>query len=132
MIHMSKTGFTIRGKENIDKVDSAIQSLAFPYVGPKEESDDAYDYITRAFERYGFDLEYSMDEEVIDDLFLREDNLYPVCDFEELLKSICRYVEPGSFIELSDDGELFRYVFLFDTLEKWTHPHTFFATQEAI
>ena len=51
---------------------------------------------------------------------------------EQVFKAISRSVEPGSYIEFKDDDALVRYVFLFDTVERWTVPHILYAKKEEI
>lgn len=51
---------------------------------------------------------------------------------EQVFKTISRSVEPGSYIEFKDDDALVRYVFLFDTVERWTVPHILYAKKEEI
>lgn len=51
---------------------------------------------------------------------------------ERVFKAISRSVEPGSYIEFKDDDALVRYVFLFDTVERWTVPHILYAKKEEI
>ncbi len=51
---------------------------------------------------------------------------------EQVFKTICKSVEPGSYIEFKDDDTLVRYVFLYDSVERWTVPHILYAKKEAI
>lgn len=62
---------------------------------------------------------------------------FPSCfgieGFERLAKAVSRSVEPGSYIEfLTSENEIIRYVFLFDTVERWTVPHILYAKKEEI
>lgn len=51
---------------------------------------------------------------------------------EQVFKAVSKSVEPGTYIEFQIDESLVRYVFLFDTVERWTVPHILYAKKEEI
>lgn len=51
---------------------------------------------------------------------------------EQVFKAVSRSVEPGGYVEFIDGENITRYVFLFDTVERWTVPCILYAQKEAI
>ena len=66
-----------------------------------------------------YNIDYLPTEETIDRM-------------EQVFKALSRSVDPGTYIEFKSDGALIRYVFLFDTVERWTVPYILYTKKEAI
>ena len=130
MTIMNNCSVVIRGSDNLAKATAAILALNIPYVRPMTSGyyDSNAEFLADVFNDFGFDCYVSDDEFGVCELSNDRMDKY----FEPVLKAISRYVEPGSFFEFDEYGDLYRYVFLFDTVEKWTVPHITYAKKEAI
>lgn len=51
---------------------------------------------------------------------------------ERVFKTISRSVEPGAYLEFLQVDMLFRYDFLYDTVERCTVPHILYSRREVI
>ena len=127
MTTLTRADFVIRGSYNISRAVNALRDAEFSV---SSLCDEDIEWLAEFFNDYGFDcLVYSsIDEFSIDDM--PRDCIDR--NFEKAMKTISKAVEPGSFLEFSDDGDLFRYVFLYDVVEKWSVPHVLFEKKEAI
>lgn len=128
---MTKVDFKIRGRENIAKAAEAIRDRNFRFVTNSFNADDPL-FLCYIFDAFGFRLYISEDEELAYIGEMSDDHVDADSGFEEVLRTIKKFVEPGAFIEILGRGGLFRYVFLYDTVEKWTVPYILYAKKEAI
>ena len=93
---------------------------------------DELGFLRAAISAYGFGV--SKGDNCLCALVDFQDNTsWRIAEFEEFIKAISKAVEPGSYIEFETDrGDLVRYVFLHDSVERWTKPHILYAQKEAI
>lgn len=116
----------------IKKAADSIRALDLPEAIKPEPEDDDFDVIGEVFGFFGFEVDMNADGCYMLDCRDEFGGLASTRLMEDIFKAISRAVEPGSFLEFSDDGDLLRYVFLYDVVEKWTVPHVLFEKKEAI
>lgn len=116
----------------IKKAADALRALDLPIMGIETYYDDDFSVIESVCDFFGFEFESDADGIHMVNFFDGIGGVASIDLMEKVFKAISRAVEPGSFIEFSDDGELVRYVFLYDVVEKWSVPHVLFKKKEAI
>lgn len=131
MFTMTNANFLIR-EPFIKKAANSIRALDLPEAIEPEPEDDDFDVIGEVFGFFGFEVDLNADGCYMLDCRDEFGGLASIRLMEDIFKAISRAVEPGSFLEFSDDGDLLRYVFLYDVVEKWTVPHVLFEKKEAI
>lgn len=137
MAIMTKADFVIREK-NIGRAADSLRLIYddFPDSLVNEDmlTDSDEMLVCEFFDIFGFYLNPTREDGLIIEEF--EDGICGWASFgllHEVFKAISKAVEPGSFIEfVTDSGDLFRYVFLYDVVEKWSVPHVLFKKKEAI
>lgn len=116
----------------IKKAADALCALDLPTAIETYYDDDDFSVIASVCDFFGFEIESDTDGIHMVDFFDGIGGVASIDLMEKVFKAISRAVEPGSFIEFSDEGELIRYVFLYDVVEKWSVPHVLFKKKEAI
>lgn len=132
MCVMTNADFVIRGKKNIAKAAKALRALdlwGVRNIISQTYSKDDGEFLVNLFEGYGFECG-ECEEEEFSIFGMYEDRIDGA--FEKILKAICEAVESGCYLEFSDYGEFFRYVFLHDHVERWTVPTILYAKKEVI
>lgn len=131
MFTMTNWDFLIRDPY-IRKAADAIRALDLPEAIEPDPEDDDFAVIERVCDFFGLEFETDPDGLHLVGFFDGIGGLASIDLMEQVFKAISRAVEPGSFLEFSDDGDLLRYVFLYDVVERWTVPHVLFEKKEAI
>lgn len=134
MIDLFKSTFLIR-EEFYQRAAQAILPI-IPGLCEEVEESDTPDYILIiGFAKIGLFMEQSDDGHGItiygnDPWYFNDEG---IALMEKTFKVISRVVEPGGYLEFTDDGNsLVRYMFLYDAVERWSVPHVLYTRKEAI
>lgn len=115
--------------DNYTKAAKAIRDAGLATDLPDGISD--FGVLGHTLSEAGFDISTPDGIEIVayDDPWRAEETV----DFmEKVFKAVSRSVEPGSYIEFIDGETLVRYMFLYDTVERWTVPTVLYAKKEEI